>query len=298
MGAAEAASEIAEIAADGVADGMHVVSEEALAAEQVVRTFDKLNLAWFGLGLAAGAAIGGLVAFRVAYRKSEAKYAAIADEEIAEMREHYNEKGLALEAQMNKGDLDKLVKEKGYKPAEPSSEPPLAVTPPTAVVERAAEMAEDDEVSEEPPDEVEDEEVLEEHNVFDKNPQATEEWDAHKERSRRSPLRPYVIHRDERDDREAYDDVTYTYYEADDVVCNERDEVMDENERKEVIGEENLDRFGHGSGDGNIVYVRNDKLEMDMEIIRSPNSYAQEVHGLDPVIRHSDRRGRRHIQDE
>jgi len=80
------ATEIAEIAADGVADGMHIVSEEALAAERAVRGMNRTGLAYLGLGLVAGAAAGALVAFRIAYKQAETKYSEIAAEEIAEMR--------------------------------------------------------------------------------------------------------------------------------------------------------------------------------------------------------------------
>jgi hypothetical protein len=292
-----AAAEIAEIAADGVADGMHVVGEEALALEEATRSLDAANLAYLGLGLAAGAAIGAFTAWRFAYRKAETKYGQIADEEIAEMREHYHQKQVALDAEQSKGDLEEIVREKGYAPSEPaqSTTPPMAVTPPAAVVEAAEEVS--DEV-EAPPDPAEDPEPAV-RNVFEQHADPPEDnWDWHKERAQRSPLRPYVIHRDERDENAAYDSVTYTYYE-DDVVCDEDDEVLDEQRRETVIGEENLGKFGHGSGDPTIVYVRNDQLEMDMEIVQSPNSFAEEVHGFEPEIKHSDRRrGRATFDDD
>lgn len=295
MSAAEAATEIAEVAADGVADGMHIVSEEALAAEKAVRGLDGINLAYFGLGLAAGAAIGGFVAFKIAYRKAEEKYNEITAEEIAQMRDHFRQKEMAQEAQEAKGDLAKIVKDRGY--ASEETAPPMAVTPPAAVVEAAEEIDEDE--AEEPPAPEEDPEP-ETRNVWDTpQPPEEDEWDWHKERARRSPRRPYVIHRDEREEYEAYDGVTYTYYEQDDVVCNERDEPLDEADRERIIGEENLSKFGHGSGDPTVVYIRNDKLEMDMEIIQSPNSFAEEVHGFEPTIKHSNRRrGRAPTDDE
>jgi len=71
-----------------------------------------------------------------------------------------------------------------------------------------------------------------------------------------------------------------TYYTKDDVVCNERDEILAHEERETLIGEGNLERFGHGSGDEEIVFVRNDKLEILFEICRSENSYAEEVAGF------------------
>jgi hypothetical protein len=291
--------EIAEIAADGVADGMHIVSEEALAAEKAVRGLQGVQVAYIGLGVAIGAAIGSLVSFHLAYRKAETKFSEIAAEEISEMREHYNSKIIAIDTSTGKGELDEIVRERGY--SVESAKPPMAVTPPTAVVE-AAETARDiaeieDEVAGEPPDVVEEapEPEVQVRNVF-RDAVVHDTWDYHEERSRRSPLKPYIIHVDERDDQQAYDSVTFTYYEADDVLCNERDEVIAEGERDKMIGETHLEKFGHGSNDASIVYVRNDSLEMDFEIVRSPNSYAEEVHGFEPEIRHSIRR--RSFDDE
>ncbi len=290
--------EVAEIAADGVADAMHIVGEETLAAEKAVRGLEAVNLGYFALGLAAGGAAGAFVAWRIAYRKAETKYNEIAATEIAEMREHYRQKAVALDSEASKKDLGTLVKERGYVPEEEEpGMPPMAVTPPASVVEAAGETKEEDGV-ETPPAPEEDPEP-EVRNVFQDNAPPEDNWDWAKERAQRSPLRPYVIHRDERDENDAYDAVTFTYYEADDVVCNERDEVVDEEDRERIFGEANLEKFGHGSGDASTVYVRNNQLEMDVEIVRSPNSFAEEVHGFEPEIKHSDRRrGRAQFDDE
>jgi hypothetical protein len=290
----EAAAQIAEIAADGVADGMHIVGEEALAAEKAVRGLERVQLGYLALGVAVGGAIGGFVAFRFAYSKAETKYSQIAADEIAEMRDHYNNKALALENRVERTSLTELVKEQGYSSEdERSVDPPMAVTPPAAVVESATEE----------PDEVVEAETVSDNgevrNVF-REAEVVDTWDDHRERQKRSPLKPYVIHRDERDEQNAYDEVTFTYYEEDDVLCNELDEIVATGDRERLLGEKNLERFGHGSGDASIVYIRNDQLEMDFEVVRSPNSYAEEVHGLEPEIRHADRRhrGKARFDDE
>jgi hypothetical protein len=238
------------------------------------------------LGLAfgafvVGAGLGGVLGYFLTRHKLETKYNEIAEAEIAEMRQHYQDKATALENTVAKPQLDALVREQGY-----TAEPPMAVTPPTEVVEAAKEAVEE---AAEPKKE----------NVFEKPPVTEaevgmplveDEWDYKKELARRSPVRPYVIHRDERDEYEAYDTVTYTYYDEDDVLCNERDEVIGKEDRDRLIGEANLEKFGHGSGDASIVYIRNDREETQMEVVRSPNSYAEEVHGL----QHSESLARRH----
>ena len=243
---------------------------------------------------AVGIGLGSALGYFIARRRLETKYNKITEDEIAEMRQHYRDKTVALENTAAKPELETLVREQGY-----SAEPPMAVTPPEAVVERAETVKEEESTDPRPPVP-----VVREENVF-QQPEPTEaelgEWDYHKERTRRSPNRPYVVHIDEVRENEDYDSVTYTYYEEDDVLCNERDEVIDPRERDILIGEANLNRFGHGSGDPSIVYIRNDKLEMQMEVIRSPNNYAEEVHGFEPTppdeLRHHYRR-ERHSQDD
>lgn len=254
-------------------------------------------------GFVVGAGVGGALGVIFTRRQLETKYAQISAEEIAEMREHYREKATALEAQTGKGDLESIVRERGYvsesdEEEESSATPPMAVTPPAAVVEAAEETKDEkDEDVETPPDPEEDPEP-EVRNIFADNPPPEDEWDWAKERAQRSPLRPYVIHLEERDESDAHDVVTWTYYESDDVVCNERDDVISPEDRERIVGEANLEKFGHGSGDSTTVYIRNNQLEMDVEVIRSPNSYAQEVHGFEPEIKHSDHRERKRFDDE
>lgn len=289
-----------EAATEAVAEVAEEVADQATNVAEVSRGLSGRDVGLVFGGLVVGAGIGGAITYFVLGRKLETKYSEIAAEEVAQMREHYNQKAVALEAEAGKGDLADIVRERGYatEPEEEST-PPMAMAPPASVVE-AAEEAKEDEEAEVPPPADEDPEPRV-RNIFEEHAdQVEDEWDWHKERSQRSPLRPYVIHIEERDEHDAYDGVTYTYYEQDDVVCDERDEVIDEKRREEIIGEDNLSKFGHGSGSASIVYVRNDKLEMDIEVVQSPNSYAEEVHGFEPPeIRHSDRRrGRVQFDDD
>jgi len=244
-----------------------VVEKIAEAVPEFTRSMNKIKVQFGLLGAAIGTAAGATIAFAIAYRKAETKYSKIADDEIEEMREHYREKTRALEAQAAKRPIEEIVKERGYSsPDAETSAPPMAVQPPSAVKES------EDEQSEEPSE-------PENRNIFE-IAKVEHEWDYHAERRRRSPDIPYVIHYDERDEIEGYQGVTLTYYEGDDVLCNERDEIVDLGERNNLVGEKNLERFGHGSNDASIVYVRNDALEIVYEVVKSPNSYAEEVHGF------------------
>jgi hypothetical protein len=246
-----------------------------------------------GLGFAVGAlllgaGIGGGVGYLLARRRLETKYSLIAEEQIAEMREHYAAKTRALESESRKRPVEEIVRERGYtSPDKDRTKPPMAVQPPDSVVasedEAAGEPADDD--SEMAADDVEGPNGVrqpepEVRNVFRDNRPPPDEWDYAEERKRRSPDVPYVIHYDERHEMDGYDDMTLTYYESDDVLCNERDEIVDPAQRNLMIGEDNLNKFGHGSNDKDIVFVRNDQLEIVFQIIKSPNSYAEEVHGF------------------
>jgi len=237
------------------------------------RILTKNRVGFYALGMGVGALTGYLVAKRLL----ETKYSKIADDEIAEMRRHYQAKLKAAEAQAVKlAPVKDIVTERGYASPETPTDiaPPMAVKPPETVKEDEVDTPENRRKV------VEDLEESETKNIFEEVPQVNHEWDWHKERRQRSPDIPYVVHYDERLEME-YTDVTLTYYEIDDVLCNERDEIVDPDDRDSVVGEANLNRFGHGSNDPSIVYIRNDRLEILYEVVRSPNSFSEEVHGIE-----------------
>lgn len=289
-------ADIADTATEVVAEVADEVADQASSLANASRGLAGRDLSLIFGGMVFGIGLGAAGGYIFARKRLETKYNQIAEDEIAEMREHYRAKSVALENTVMKPELDDIVREQGY-----SVEPPMAVAPPTSVNEAARAAREEDEAAdeEEPTNNADDlEGEPEVQNIFEKDdPQEGGGWDYHVERSRRSPLKPYVIHRDEKNEHDAYEEMTYTYYEADDVLCNERDEVIAGQERDALIGEANLERFGDGSGDPSIVYIRNDKLEAVIEVVRSPNSYAEEVHGFS----HSDTpypRRRRHFDDD
>lgn len=290
-------SDTASAATEIVADVAEEVAEQATQIAEVSRGMTGRSVSMLFGGFVVGAGVGGTLVYIFSQRKFETKYSQMAGEEIASMREHYAQKALAAEANAGKRDLRELVEERGYTPAEDeepeeldTSQPPMAVAPPKAVVE-AAQESEQEDVPAEPI----------ETNIFrdvaEDRVDVEYEWIRSEERARRSPDRPYVIHVDEKDEIDTYDQVTYTYYEEDDVLCNETDEVIDKDARERLVGDANLERFGHGSGDSEVVFIRNDQMEMIIEVNRSPNSYLEEVHGL----QHSEeprRRGRVSFDDD
>ncbi len=196
-------------------------------------------------GAAGGLLAGGALGYFLARRNLEVKYAKFADQEIAEMREHYREsKAIAA---IPKPDLQDVVEELGYVEPKQEEAPPIVIEAETT-------------------------------NIF-VNAEPESEWVWADELRQRSEGAPYIIHKDEftQNERE-YTQSTLTYFEEDDVLCDERDTPIDD--REEMIGLDLFERFGHGSGDANILFVRNPIREIDIEIIKSSGSYAEEVHGL------------------
>lgn len=91
--------------------------------------------------------------------------------------------------------------------------------------------------------------------------------------------KPFVISREEFDEEFLhFDKITITYYEKDDVLADEQDEIIPDVEA--VVGYDSLSRFGDMSDDDCVVYVRNVRLGADYEIILAQESYAESVLGI------------------
>lgn len=71
-----------------------------------------------------------------------------------------------------------------------------------------------------------------------------------------------------------YEQYTMTWYEGDDVLVNHNDKKFDQIDT--VIGRDNLQRFGESSSDPNVVYIRNEVLEFDFEVLHNPGKYRSE----------------------
>jgi len=100
-------------------------------------------------------------------------------------------------------------------------------------------------------------------------------WDWDKETTKRGKTQIYQIHKDEFFAQESgYDQTTLTYYDGDDILVDEQ-EVPIYN-HKAVIG---TPKFGYGSGDQNVAYIRNDANKGEYEIIKDEGLYQVEVLG-------------------
>lgn len=81
--------------------------------------------------------------------------------------------------------------------------------------------------------------------------------------------KPYVIHPTEFGENEDYGTETLTYF-ADSVLADDMDHRIEDVEA--MVGVESLTHFGEYEEDS--VHVRNDRLKMDFEILRSEDFYA------------------------
>jgi len=90
---------------------------------------------------------------------------------------------------------------------------------------------------------------------------------------------PYIVSLEEfMEERQDLDKITLTYYEGDDVLTDDRDVAILDYEKN--IGNDALSKFGHLSKDPNVVYVRNEKLEIDYEILKDHRSFSEAVLGI------------------
>ena len=279
---------------EAVAEVAEQVAEEALEVAEVSRSLSGRDLT---IGLVIGGALGAGTCFLVLRKKLETKYNQLAEEEIEEMREHFRKRLLVREDKPDLGELADKVEDLGYAtPNAPDPQPRDAVLT-EAIEEGTLDPSDTADAEEDLAREKAEELETSLKNVFeDTTTDPDENWDYEEEVRLRRPDRPYIIHYDERGDNQNYDETTFIYYAGDDVLCDSRDQIIDDKER--TVGEENLTKFGHGSKDKNIVYIRNDVLAVIIEVVRHNADYAEVVHGF---VKHSDepkKHRRQHFDDE
>lgn len=80
--------------------------------------------------------------------------------------------------------------------------------------------------------------------------------------------RPYIISPDEFGEYHGYDTLSLTLY-ADGVLTDDQDEIIDDID--EIVGKDSLNHFGEYEDDS--VFVRNDRLKCDYEILLDSATY-------------------------
>lgn len=96
--------------------------------------------------------------------------------------------------------------------------------------------------------------------------------------NKQDPTAPYVISTAEFfEDHEDHKKLTITYYGEDDVLADDKDAPI--RDVAGTVGENVFDKFGEQSDDENIVYVRNNRLQVDFEITRDLRAFTEVVLG-------------------
>ena len=89
----------------------------------------------------------------------------------------------------------------------------------------------------------------------------------------RDPEIPYVISYEEFSEEHLdFNKNTITWFDGDETLTDEREEVIPE--VVSYVGEDALTRFGDGSHDENIVYVRNERMGVDFEVVLNKGKYS------------------------
>lgn len=234
-------------------------------------------------GLSLGLGIGLAAGLYIAQKKLETKYAERATQEIAEAKQFYS----ALNKTGDFATPESTVESLGLNIT-------LNETQKDAV--RALNDYQGQSVDDEDSDEAEDADKDDDDDDEDNGKRwvssltipvnSEEEFNYDEEIKQRDPAIPYVVSKEEFFlNEEEFDQVQYTYYLGDSTVADETDKSVDDTDT--VLGDNNLMLFGHGSGDRHIVYIRNENLKLDFEVVLSKGSFAKEVLGF---IKHGDRR--------
>lgn len=250
------------------------IEEVAYRVEDVAEATRRLTgreVGFFIAGAGIGVAIGFTVGYRIAEKRLQTKYSKLAEDEISEMRDHYQKKTVAAQ---EKPPIDVVVEERRYDEAEQE-----------AIDEANAQFPAEETITLVPATPEAIAEAVKE-NVFN-----TDEWDYAVEVKSRRPDVPYIIHYDEFTTNESGNEqMAYIYYEQDDALVDTTSQIQIE-DMDEVIGLGNLGKWGHGSPhDENVVYIRNEHLSLDFEISRDPGSYEATI---SRNIRHSSSPDRR-----
>jgi hypothetical protein len=235
-----------------------VVEEVATNLEEVADATRSINTAAVGYfvgGVALGAALGFFFGYRFNREKIKAEAFSESEAEVEKIRKAYQETRTAVVVVPEKPSVAEVIEERGYSTAEPSR--PLRAPVPVNPSPVSA-----------PP-------VV----TYEGGKSKDANWDYAYELEHRNPDEPYVIHQDEFKNSDTnYIQITYTYYAGDDVLVSEDGKPVPHGDL--IVGQENL-KWGHGADDIDVVFVRNEHLELEIEICRSPKSYEEEVLGLE-----------------
>jgi hypothetical protein len=214
------------------------------------------------LSFAGGAATGALICFALL----KEKYEALANEEIKNMKDYYQKEIENIDDAYEE-ELDNLINTMNKDIDEHNKREEKKT-----YVDYVKKYSPDEIVKDKYYDMPYPDVIDEDYHEDDGPPEDPPENDLQYEE-------PFVISREEFDEGcPHFDKITITYYEDDDVLADEQDEVIPDIEA--VVGYDSLGRFGDMSDDDCVVYVRNGRLGADYEILLAQESYTESVLGI------------------
>jgi hypothetical protein len=207
----------------------------------------------------AGLAVGTGATYIITKSKLEKKYQALADEEIASVKQKYATDYIKADLKATEALFVSEVTDKDV------------FNPEEDVIDR--EVLNEDLYSK--ADVLTEEEVTE-YNKIASNYQPDRETI----RKSRNNNVPYLITADEFMDDGIHEDekVVLTYYEEGGTIADEDDSIMDNVD--EILGKENLNHFGDNPDDPDVIHIRNEAKGVDYEIVRNKLSYSEVVLGI------------------
>lgn len=283
------------------------IAENFEEAAEVTRKISGAGVGYFLFGVVVGGAIGAWYTYRYSKEKLRSEAFVESKAEVEKIREAYRIRSAIQDKPATPADV---VKSQGYSVEEqPEGERVIVAHQAHAL---KAEGKTDTEIMEElgvsdrtleillaspaperplkPPVPVR-EDPIQYHRAPPplKAPREVREipWNFEEELGKRKELDaddPYVIHQDEYHETEdgrprpGWSQAAFAYYTRDDVLTDELDGVIQNAE--DIIGRYNL-RFGDGSDDPDVVFIRNPERMMEMEITRVDQSYEEHVLGLE-----------------
>jgi hypothetical protein len=244
------------MATAALTEGIAANLEEAAEATRLI---DTRALGFFGGGMAFGLVVGLVFGYRLNREKIRADAFKQSEREVEQIREIYQQKAVAAQ---KKPTVDEIIEDRGYSVSAEEDEVEVEVVPHPRPLK--------------PPVPVAPARVVQPPPIV--KPSNMRGWNYDVELEERRGRSVYVIHEDERGEHPEYNAVAYTYYAEDDVLVGEDNRPLPH--AQEIVGIDNL-KFGHGTDDDDVVFVRNDKLGLEMEIERVESSYEREVLGIE-----------------
>lgn len=263
--------------------------EDAIEVVEELATKNRVGL-FVAIGATAGVVLGYFVGYRTAIKILEPKYASRADEEIKEAKAFY----ATLHKQGNFATPEKAAEALIPESVEAAADALALYQGNDKDDEKNYDHIGDDQI---PPFVVGGPAIIETEtvatNLFERS-QSDFVWDHEAEVARRDTAAPYVLHEEEwSDSLPGYTRVTLTYYEGDSTLADEKDEAIPDIDG--TVGLASLQRFGEGTEDSRTVFVRNERLTIDFEILLHDGKYAHEVLGFQHGERLVMRDQRRHL---